>query len=360
MKKPPGTSKKQKQPAILRQLRDEIMQGKWQPGQRLPSRGEFEISTGVSRVTVQKIFDKLAQEGFIEVNGRRETRVSSDPPHLSRYALCFPYRPTTVERWNRFWTVIADCAMHFRRKDSTSAIEVFHNIDGHTDVRDYARLMTAARHHLVAGMIFPAPTPMLLETPLMLETDLPKVLIARPKPQYSPRFSVVSPHSSSFYEKACEYMKSTGCRTVGILVPGGENIEEQVAPSLAKYQLECPPYWMHRVLPESAVAISAIVHLMMRNPNDRPQGLIIADDHFTGPATLGLLSAGVRVPNELQVVVHENFPAQSQSLLPFKRLGFDVRQILRTCTDLINEQRQNGAPTRVVTVGALFEEELAP
>jgi DNA-binding LacI/PurR family transcriptional regulator len=144
---------------------------------------------------------------------------------------------------------------------------------------------------------------------------------------------------------------------VGLFLQSGENFEEKVAPSLTRHQLQCPPYWLHRVLPESATTVTSIVHLMMRHPAERPQGLIIADDHFTGPATLGLLAAGVRVPDELEVVVHENFPAQSQSLLPFKRLGFDVRELLRTCIELIDQERQGGSP-RLVSASALFEDEL--
>jgi DNA-binding LacI/PurR family transcriptional regulator len=357
-KEPTVKGRKQKQPAILRQLRQEIMEGRWQPGERLPSRGEFEISTGVSRVTVQKIFDKLSQEGFIEVNGRRETRVATDPPHLSRYALCFPHPPTSPERWNRFWSVLSDVSLQFRRKDGSAAVEIFHSIDGHTDVRDYTRLLTAARHHLVAGMIFPGPADRLLETPLMQDTDLPKVLIARPLAYYSPRFSVVTPESATFYDKACAYLKLKGCKTVALLMPGGEAFVEKIAPSLERHELDCPPYWLHRVMPESSRSIPSLVHLMMRHPDDRPDGLIIADDHFTGPATQGLLAAGVRVPDSLHVVVHENFPAQSQSLLPFKRVGFDVRQVLRACTDLIDEQRKDGTAPRNVSVSALYEDQL--
>jgi hypothetical protein len=356
--KQPKPNKKQKQPAILRQLREQIVGGKWSPGQRLPSRGEFEISTGTSRVTVQKIFDKLAQEGFVEVNGRRETRVASDPPHLSRYALAFPSDPTLPNRWNRFWTVLSDVSVHVRRKDGTPAVQIFRNIDGHSDVREFGQLLTAARHHLVAGMIFPGPSPLLLQSPLVKETDIPRVLISRPTPHSRESgSSIVTTDTATFYEKACSYLKQRGCSSVAILMQSGESFEDKVAPSLARHQLQCPAYWLHRILPESATTVTSILHLMMRHPAERPQGLIIADDHFTGPATMGLLAAGVRVPDDLEVVVHENFPAQSQSLLPFRRLGFDVRELLRASIELIDQQRQ-GAPPGLVIVSAGFEDEL--
>jgi DNA-binding LacI/PurR family transcriptional regulator len=265
-----------------------------------------------------------------------------------------------LPRWNRFWTALSDASLGLRRKNGSAAVEIFHDIDGHTDVPDYTRLLTATRHHLVAGLILPSPPPLLTHTPLLQEQNVPTVLIARLPvyPGSATPCSIVTPDAESFYDRACAYLKSRGCASVAVVVPGAEEIDSKVMPALLRHQLNCPPYWLHRVLPESAQTVGAIIHLMMRSPNDRPQGLIIADDHFTGPATVGLLAANVRVPEDLHVVVHENFPAQTESLLPFKRLGFDVREVLRACVTNIDRQRQGLAVPRQTMVSALFEDEL--
>jgi hypothetical protein len=176
---PVSNDGRHKQPAILQALREQIVHGRWRPGQRLPSRGEFEIETGVSRVTVQKIFDRLVREGFIEVYGRRETRVAAHPPHLSRYTIAFPTHPSEQGEWSRYWSALADAARSVVRPDGAPAIDVYHNIDGHTDVREYRELYASARNHLMAGMIFVGVTDRLRQTPLLLETPIPKVLISR-------------------------------------------------------------------------------------------------------------------------------------------------------------------------------------
>jgi len=351
---------RQKQSTIIRQLREQIVRGDWQPGQRLPSRGEFEISTGASRVTVQKIFDRLAKEGFIEVQGRRETRVATSPPHLSRYSIAFAAHPSEPRRWNRFWTVLSDVARSVRRTDGSLAIDVFYNLDGHTDVREYGELLMAGRHHLLAGMIFVGPTPLLTQAPLLRERLVPRVLISRPsKLLEGLDVSLVMPDTSSYYEKAAAHLASRGCGSIAIVMPGGEDYEAKVAPTLARHGLTCPPYWRHSVLPESRQTVSALLHLLMRNPEDRPSGLIIADDHFTDAAATGLMAAGVRVPQDLEVVVHENFPSHVESMMPFKRLGFDAREVVEACVRLIDQERQTGErATQPVLIPAHFVDEL--
>ncbi len=352
---------KQKQPAILQKLREQIVHGKWQPGERLPSRGEFEVETGVSRVTVQKVFDRLVREGFIEVQGRRETRVAKSPPHLSRYALAFPFHPSDTNNWNRYWTVLADVARGIRHADGTPAIEVFYNVDGHTDVREYRELLTAARHHLAAGMIFVGIVPRLRQTPLLLDTHIPKVLVSRSSMLASGgHVSTVTSDNIDFFDRAVGHLASKGCKTLAIVMSSGESYEESVLPALNRYGMTCPSYWLHGIVPESRETAASLLHLILRHPEDRPDGLIVADDHFTTAATAGLLAAGVRVPQDLHVVVHENFPSHAESPLPFTRLGFDARETLSNCLHIIDGERKSGKPSMVrCNVPSRFSTELA-
>jgi len=342
----PAKPGKHKQPAILQQLREQIVLGKWQPGERLPSRGEFEVETGVSRVTVQKIFDRLVREGFIEVYGRRETRVAKSPPHLSRYTLAFPSHPSNTDHWNRYWTTLLDVARGIQRPDGSPAVEIFFNVDGHADVREYRDLFSAARHHLMAGMIFVGVTPRLRQAPLLHETRVPKVLISRMSMKIGgSAVSTVTTDAADFYDKAVGHLAAKGCRTIAILIPEADSANSYVRVALKKHDVECPPYWMHPILPDSRQTVSSLVHLLFRNPADRPDGLLLADNHFIDPATAGLMAAGVSVPHDLQVVVHENFPSANESLLPFTRVGFDARETITTCLRIIDQERKSGKPS---------------
>jgi hypothetical protein len=70
-----------------------------------------------------------------------------------------------------------------------------------------------------------------------------------------------------------------------------------------------------------------------------------------------LLAAGVKVPDEVVVVGHTNFPWPTPSAVPVKRLGFNVRRVLAVSLDLIDQQRRNEQPPHMTTVRATFEDE---
>src|SRR5207244_2676807 len=121
--------------------------------------------------------------------------------------------------------------------------------------------------------------------------------------------------------------------------------------------LECRPYWHHQLggLYEAA---RSVAHLLMSlAPEDRPDGLIISDDNLVEHAQAGLADAGVRIPDELDVVAHCNWPEPPASVLPVTRLGFDNIAVMRTCTRLIDEQRSGRPTPHNITVNPMFEEE---
>ena len=70
------------------------------------------------------------------------------------------------------------------------------------------------------------------------------------------------------------------------------------------------------------------------------------------------MAVGVRVPQDVEVVTHCNFPWPSRSVLAVKRLGFDTRQMLRMCIELIDRQRRGETVPGYTPVTAIFEEEL--
>ena len=56
---------------------------------------------------------------------------------------------------------------------------------------------------------------------------------------------------------------------------------------------------------------------MLHGPaHDRPDALVITDDNLVPAATAGVLAAGRRVPADLEVVAHANFPHVTPSAVP--------------------------------------------
>ena len=76
--------------ALLDVIRTQIVSGKFSPGSRLPTRAALVKRYRTTPVTVQRVFDTLAKEGFIVARGRAGTFVAEQPPHLANYVLFFP------------------------------------------------------------------------------------------------------------------------------------------------------------------------------------------------------------------------------------------------------------------------------
>ena len=113
---------------IVRELRQQIVDGAMAPGSQVPTRLEIEARFGVSPLTVQRALEKLRADGFITVNGRQGTYVAVHPPHLSNFALVFPHHPDT-SAWVRFWTALSDQAAGLALPAEHS-LKVFHDING--------------------------------------------------------------------------------------------------------------------------------------------------------------------------------------------------------------------------------------
>jgi len=65
---------------VERRLRDAIADGRLRPGARLASTRGLARELGIARITAQTAYDQLIAEGYLEVDGRRGTRVARDLP----------------------------------------------------------------------------------------------------------------------------------------------------------------------------------------------------------------------------------------------------------------------------------------
>jgi DNA-binding LacI/PurR family transcriptional regulator len=98
---------------------------------------------------------------------------------------------------------------------------------------------------------------------------------------------------------------------------------------------------------------------MLTGPADeRPDGLVVADDNLAEAATAGVMASGVNAAADLDVVVHCNLPWPPPTMVPVARLGFDIGRVLRTAIDLVDDHRRTDGPPAVVPVPAQFDWEL--
>ncbi|MFP4026810.1 MAG: substrate-binding domain-containing protein [Candidatus Brocadiia bacterium] len=347
-----------KRSELVREICQRIACGNFQPGSRLPTRTEFEDEFDLSSVTVQRAFDCLNEAGFVDPRGSNGTYVAERPPHLFSFALVMPEHPIRGCQPS-FWQALAREASSIDNEGSYN-LSVFWDVQINKKSADYQRLQQEVSEHRLGGIIFVSPPYYVSGSPI-LEEPIPHTGIMQEP--ITPDTPVVAPDYRSFMEQALEYLQSRGRRTIGVVsasLPGAKSPFEleQWHQAIAGRNLTTSPRWTQFVDPWCEQGVRNCVHLLMSHPEDRPDGLIIGDDNLLPHATAGLIAAGMRVPAQVKVVTHANFPWPTMAVTPVVRLGFDVRQILQSCIDNIVQQRQGKEAPAKTRIPAVFEHEL--
>lgn len=346
---------------IVAHLRRRITSGELAPGSRLPTYRGLQTLLQANMVTVSRAIDQLKGEGFIDTQGSRGTFVVDHPPHLFRYALVFPSHPSDTD-WPRFWEALAKEAGTIER-DGPCEMPIYYDVNqiSHPGSASYAKLVEDVRAHRFAGLIFAADPWVVSGTPLLSEPGMPRVSITRPQPADFPNVATVGLDTEGLIHKAFDYLAARGRKRLAVLsVPTEvDRLLGTITREAARRGMETRPYWIQAVSPILPKPAQACMHLLMHDgQSQRPDALFVTDDNLVEYATAGLVDAGVRVPDALDVVAHCNFPWPTTGALPVRRIGFDARECLRACVKSIDAQRQNKVMPAHVTVLSLFEDQL--
>lgn len=340
---------------VLVSLRRDIIEGVYEPGQRLPTWLEIGEKFRVGVATVQKALDTLAEDGFIRARPRMSTFVVDHPPHLCNFALVMP--ATGV--WSRYFTALRKAAKSLRAKPDMRFQE-YHLSRDVGSRAEIAQLRKDIRRRRLAGILIADvwSKSELEGTGVMEEPHIPRVML-----QDCPELGLpmVFPDSDSFLDRAVQYLFSKGRRRIAHLCfdyPTTRFDEFQAA--LEQRGVEVRPHWLQPIgLGSPFRGAAHVVNLLMHlQGGDRPDALIVHDDNLIDQAVSGLLAAGIKVPDDLEVVALCNYPAPVASALPVRHLGPDLRAILAECLRIVEMQRQGQKPPPVKKIPALFAEEL--
>ena len=346
----------ERQDEIVESIRGQIVAGTLPMGNRLPTREEIGRQYGAGANTVQRALDRLKEDGFIRSSGSNGTHVSLTPPHLNRYAVVFPSNPSETHHWVRFWTALSN-ELAGIAKVREGKYPVYHDVDTDPTTADYRALVDDIKSHRLAGIFFAATTVQLTGSLILTEPDIPRVSIAR----YGVTpFPTIITDTQTFFDKAIGALAEAGCRRIATINPHG--LEDEVAQACrisGDFGMETRPFWNHFLYPQHPQTAKSLAHLLMSLPaSERPDGLIVSDDNLVECATSGVVAAGVRVPEELAIVAHCNFPWAASSVVPVRRLGFDARAVLHTAFDLIDAMRRHEAVPPFTNISSIFESEL--
>ena len=350
------TKKKPKEKLILETLRRELLTGVYPVHSKLPVQTKLSRRFRVGGGTVQRALDRLIREGFLQARRRHGTFVVGKPPHLKNYALVFHSEPS--QTWSKYYVALTNAAVTIQQEEDRRMM-LFYGVDRHPDTDDYQRLLNYIRAHRLGGIIFDNVPHNLQGTPLLDETDIPRVAFM--SQGVVGNVLAIGFNDRAFREKAIAYLAEQGRKRVAVIsMMSMSSDQETHLESLAAARgMKSFPHWrlpISYTAPEGATRCMQL--LMQAPPDQRPDALIVTDDNLVEASLAGLVAAGVRVPQDLDVVVHCNFPCPPMTVLPVKRLGYDIRQALRLAIEAIDRSRRGESVPRFQSLIPVFDEEL--
>lgn len=348
-----------KHDAIVQHLRSLVVgERALRPGARVPTRSEIGDHFGVSAMTVQRAFDRVIEEGFLTAAGNAGTVVADHPPHLHRFVLSVPGHPGD-SRWVRFWDLLVHEANRWGA-GTPSHMVVAQDADPALDVLAAERLAQEIADHRVAGILFVTDSPWITAS-LLKGADIPRVAFSGLKPNSDVPGISLGGEGRLWYTRAVERLHQRGRKRVALItVPGlaqPRHLDLWRA-LLEERGLACDPAFIQMAGQWDARWATNLVLALFRGPADqRPDALVVADDNLVEQVSAGLYRLGLRVPDDLDVIAHANFPLATPAALPLTRLGFDIPQVFALAMDLLGRQQRRESVPRVTIVHPRFEDE---
>ncbi len=326
-------------------LRRDIVRGVWKPGECLPTWDALCPRLAIQRPTLRHTLAILKAEGFIEADPTRTTRVTADPPHLSRYTLLFPSSPARhgPSGWNLFWDSLARQACVIA-KEKKIRIDTFFDVSTHPDCPAYVKARDDIAKHRLAGVIVVRGGD-LLNLVASRSSDTPVVHICSGgNANNAPSVSLDWP---TFHTRAADLLLSCRCRNIAVL-SDSVNDAQTAAAVLAKKGATTAPKWILAVpdiLPDLARNITRL--LVSRDSANRPDALLITDDNLIIPAVEGIQAEGLCIPRDILVLTHCNCPDPA---LPdgVIGLGFSARDAILSAVELCATRRQRPFPAMAI------------
>ncbi len=337
---------------ILRELKADIIGGRMPPGSPVPPREELLVRFGTSWQTLQSAMNTLIKDGFIKAKRFSGTVVAERPPHLFNYGLV-SYVPFSASLFN---VALRQAASEIEQERHCRFTSYYYG-EGRAQSEGFRALVADVSARRLAGLIFINPPNDLEGTPVLSQPDLPLVLNSGPDMD-GRLHSIYFPHDK-FMERAVDHLVGLGRHRIAVIGAflGHPKIDEDVA-YLAKRKVGRPDLVQSCSL-RSGSAHQIALLLCRLSKKDRPDGLIISDDNLVEEATAGLAKSGLRIPQDIHVVAHCNFPARAPSCVPVTRLGLDCRDLLLRDLECMDAQRQGRRTALLAEMPVVFESELA-
>ncbi|MFZ2653800.1 MAG: GntR family transcriptional regulator [Victivallales bacterium] len=332
---------------VSRAICAEIASGKFPPGGKLPTYGEMERIHKVSYITINACIKLLKNSGLVISRERTGVFVTERPPILNRFAMLLP--PESLAE-NRFLQTILKILNEEGVKGKLE-FEIFPAFEPHVDNPDYQKLVSELNRMRIGGVVH-------ISMPL---------LPASCELLHFPGIPVINGSScmkfdeNAYVDKSCGYLLSRKKKRIAVLFQRKHSLIDKFMAKRDNSDMNSPDHWFIPVGTDARDGAGNITRILLEGPREkRPNGLIITDDNLVDHVLKGVFHSRVKVPEELEIVTHCNWPNPVASVIPVKRLGYDVRKTVSVIIGTLLESRGKSGlqKTESIPLAPLFEEEL--
>ena len=345
----------QKRLQLEEELKNEIISGKLKPGDRFPTYEELSKRYEASRATFHYVLNHLKRDLYTVSVERSGTFVAERLPCRTRIGMVF----RLDENENEFWHKICQAAMRYNRTHSDYEFIFFRSRILQVPLKEeYHELHDQLRRQMLASLFFPfVPESKNLLSLLDEFPEIPRILFGNQNRENEGPRVCLSPAQS--VRLAMQHFKCEKICRVAAIAHGETPQLAHFLKEVENAGLQTRREWLVPVARDLDFAVENFTKLLLSLPPDRrPQGFYITDDHLLSRVQRAVIASGVRVPQELKLVCHTNFPDPTTPVLPVERVGYDVEAIVRAIIRL-TDMHYAGVAEQKIIIPAEYERNVA-
>gem|GEM_PF-3665965 len=325
---------------IANWFRQAIVEGRFQPGQKLPSNGEIASKAGASCTAVQKAFAMLTREGLVSRKPRRGTFVND---REAKPTILLVFGVNLMLEVAYFYRAIQQCfqAEAARRNVKLKVFSLPLEATPELPTQE-AEFQAAVRTPGVVGAILFA------IDPRRVSKTLGKIPFALYQPGDAENDLLFD--NAHFIRTALEHCHASGHRRLVYIWPSFQSVsydESEPGPFLkmiAGYSFEIPQLIPLMLLnsgrehEEKACRIVQEASADWEKTGKTPDAIIVQDDIMMRPVAIALAKSGYEVPAGLVPIVRTIEEYEHHYAVPVLRYTISLRETVRALFDRLRER----------------------
>jgi len=347
-------------------VRARIEAGEYAPGSRLPSNPALAKLTGTSVFTVQTALARLAKDGLLDRQAKKATIVAGEKKVLTCAGI-FLSRP--LENQNlRFFQVLHSL---LREKLKEAKVNTIVWTDDRPESEQH-QILPAVKRALERREV------QALIVPLMYGTNKEWLQVSG-VPTAALGFTLeglkttIKTSTHQAITQGLRYMKKQGCRSVGMIsglhvrkdrhVPDAvfEFYDEFMA-AARRLGLKVKNNWV--LAPDAPTDRPEVYGYEQFNKlweqAERPEGLVVFPDLVARGVLTAVLAQGVKVPTDLQLLLHTNSEIPYPCPVPAAQFTMKVEEVADELIGMIRRQFEGQEVTPVIVENRFQAPALSP